>query len=260
MNFSPKLLNSVILALFVAGCASTPQQEFSNNTPPLNEQETCDRTDEGYDEIRRIFNEILTTSKTDSSTQRDFDLELKISSSKTQKTLSPKTQKTSTTFEKTSRTSRKISRRSKDFFVPSEHLLLTAENKATHPGKKILEIGKQMKINGEIVRGGCWDYVNEVYTRAGYPDRSGKRRTVFTGTKRKGPYASPHLIEQGDFVYYVNHSYRGIEHSAIFVDWLDYDRKTALMLSYAGEGRRSPARYLPYDLSNVYRIVRARNH
>ncbi len=57
-------------------------------------------------------------------------------------------------------------------------------------------------------------------------------------------------------VYYLNHSYANIEHSAIFVDWLNRHQKNALMLSYAGQNRRTPAQLLPYDLSHVYRIER----
>lgn len=108
----------------------------------------------------------------------------------------------------------------------------------------------------EIVRGSCWDYSNAVYTRAGYPNNRKSRVTVFKGTKKRGPYADASLIRAGDWLYYINHSYNGIEHSAIFVKWVDYRRYMGLMLSYGGEKRREPARYLQYDLSNVYRIIR----
>ncbi|MBL7996243.1 DUF2914 domain-containing protein, partial [bacterium] len=54
-----------------------------------------------------------------------------------------------------------------------------------------------------------------------------------------------------------NHSYNNIEHSAIFIEWIDIENKIALMLSYGGESRREPARYIPYDLSSVYGITRA---
>ena len=134
--------------------------------------------------------------------------------------------------------------------------LLIAEQNATPNGRKILQVGRQMTlVNQKIIRGGCWDYANAVYNRAGYRKN---RQTVFKGTKKKGPYADIHLIQSGDFLYYVNHSYNDIEHSAIFVDWVDYKTKTALMLSYAGERRKTPARYKNYDLSNVYRIIRGR--
>ena len=44
-----------------------------------------------------------------------------------------------------------------------------------------------------------------------------------------------------------------------FLTWVDAEQREALMLSYAGSRRPEPARYLPYDLSSVYRIVRARD-
>jgi hypothetical protein len=137
-----------------------------------------------------------------------------------------------------------------------EQQLDEAENKATPPARKVLQTGRQMAlVNGEIIRGGCWDYANTVYNRAGYKKH---RQTVFKGAKRQGPYADASLIQHGDFLYYVNHSYGDVEHSAIFVDWLDYQSKTALMLSYAGERREQPAHYKPYELTNVYQIIRAK--
>ncbi|MCK5719756.1 MAG: hypothetical protein KAH84_07375 [Thiomargarita sp.] len=143
---------------------------------------------------------------------------------------------------------------------PTEQdIIINAEQKATPPGRKILMTGRKMIADGLILPGGCWDYINEVYNRAGYPNRGKKRQTIFKGTKNRGPYANINLIQPGDFLYYINHSYNDIEHSAIFVDWLDFNHKEALMLSYGGESRRDPARYLPYELSNVYRITRAKD-
>jgi hypothetical protein len=138
-------------------------------------------------------------------------------------------------------------------------LIVMAEQKATPEGRAILATGRQMIEDELILPGGCWDYINEVYNRAGYPNQRSKRQTIFKGTKARGPYADISQIQPGDFLYYINHSYGDIEHSAIFVDWVDYDNKQALMLSYGGENRRQPARYLPYDLSHVYRIIRAKN-
>lgn len=136
-------------------------------------------------------------------------------------------------------------------------LLLEAEDRAAPSGRKVLETGRVMTlINQEIVRGSCWDYANEVFNRAGFPNRSGARQTVFKGSKSKGPYAAADAISPGDFLYYINHSYNDVEHSAIFVGWIDRQRREALMLSYGGERRKAPARYRSYDLSHVYRIIR----
>ena len=143
---------------------------------------------------------------------------------------------------------------SKEGFVAS---LLKAEDSADETGRKILMTGRLMTIEKrEIVRGSCWDYTNAVYTRSGYPNDKTSRMIVFKGTKAKGPYADAKLIKPGDWLFYVNHSYNGIEHSAIFIKWVDYNSKNAMMLSYGGEKRNEPARYLTYDLSNVYQIIR----
>ena len=139
------------------------------------------------------------------------------------------------------------------------HLILAAEHKANPAGRKILAIGRKMAlIDKVIITGSCWDYANEIYNRAGYPNHPKKRYTVFKG-KKKGPYANIYSIQSGDFLYYINHSYGDVEHSAIFVDWLDYHNKHALMLSYGGENRRKPARYKSYKLSSVFRIIRAKD-
>lgn len=102
-----------------------------------------------------------------------------------------------------------------------------------------------------IIQGGCWDYLNAVFKRAGVT-----RDTIHKGTYGQGPYANSGEIEVGDWLYYINHGYNGIEHSGLFVGWVDEQAKQALILSYAGESRREPARYRVYDLSNVYQIMR----
>ena len=135
-------------------------------------------------------------------------------------------------------------------------IMIQAENKADSVGRLILFKGREMTvINAEILPGGCWDYINHVYNRAGFP--TNKRKNIYRSVKA-GPYADVELIQYGDWLYYVNHSYGGVEHSAIFVDWVDKENKQALMLSYGGEKRQQPARYLVYDLSSVYQIVRGK--
>ncbi len=141
--------------------------------------------------------------------------------------------------------------------VPLTKRLLQAEAKASKSGKKVLEVGRKMTlVNKEIVRGSCWDYADTVYQRAGFSRQYQQRQIIFKGSKRKGPYADIAQIKPGDFLYYINHSYGNIEHSAIFIDWEDKNKKMALMLSYGGENRKSPARYRVYDLSHVYHITR----
>ena len=110
-----------------------------------------------------------------------------------------------------------------------------------------------MVESGEIVRGSCWNWLDTVYRRSGYG--KGRRRKVFASRKR-GPYAKLSTLRPGDWIFHVNHSYGGIEHSGMFVDWLDRKQGRALMLSYGGEGRRRPGRYRPYDIHHTYTIIR----
>ena len=138
--------------------------------------------------------------------------------------------------------------------------LKSAEKNADGPGRSVLKTGRVMTVDRqEIVRGSCWDYSNEVYNRAGYPNTRKNRATVFKGTKKRGPYAKASQIKPGDWLYFINHSYNGVEHSSIFVKWTNYKQRIGLMLSYGGEKRNQPARYREYDLSNVYQIIRPVN-
>ena len=132
-------------------------------------------------------------------------------------------------------------------------LLNAAEARATKEGRDILRLSRSMISSNEKITGSCWNYINTVYNRSGHPQM--KRDIVFKG-KLRGPFADHDLIQPGDWLYYVNHSYNGIEHSGIFVDWTDREKGEALMISYAGEKRKTPARYKVYKLTNVYNIIR----
>lgn len=138
--------------------------------------------------------------------------------------------------------------------VDSEYLplLSNAETHSSQAAREVISTARTMALNERtIVQGGCWDYLNAVFKRAGVT-----RDTVHKGAYRQGPYADSSAIEIGDWLYYINHGYRGVEHSGLFVGWVDETSKQALILSYAGENRREPARYRVYDLSNVYQIMR----
>lgn len=138
--------------------------------------------------------------------------------------------------------------------VDSEYLpiLGQAETQSSPAAREVISTARAMALNERtIIQGGCWDYLNAVFKRAGVT-----RDTVHKGVYRQGPYANSSEIQAGDWLYYINHGYRGIEHSGLFVGWVNESAKQALMLSYAGESRREPARYKVYDLSNVYQIMR----
>lgn len=137
-----------------------------------------------------------------------------------------------------------------------EDILSYAEDHSTEHGKRILLTSRDMISNQEVFVGGCWDYINEVYNRAGYPS---KRRETAYKSKYKGPYVKSDNIQTGDWLYFVNHSYRDIEHSAIFVAWIDRDTKEALMVNYVGGNKKQPATYKRFILDKVYNIFRARD-
>lgn len=118
---------------------------------------------------------------------------------------------------------------------------------------RVLEIGMDMALFSKtIILGSCWDFVNEVYKRAGV---TASKKTIFK-SKLKGPYANQNLVKPGDWVYHINKSYNNIEHSAIFICWKDFKNKIAITLSYAGMNRSVPANYGTYDLSNIFAIFR----
>ncbi len=138
--------------------------------------------------------------------------------------------------------------------VDSQYLpiLSQAESQSSTAAREVISTARTMALNERtIIQGGGWDYLDAVFKRAGVT-----RDTVHKGVYRQGPYAASHEIQAGDWLYYINHGYNGVEHSGLFVGWVDESAKQALMLSYAGENRREPARYKVYDLSNVYQIMR----
>ncbi|MDO4223386.1 MAG: NlpC/P60 family protein [Acinetobacter sp.] len=144
--------------------------------------------------------------------------------------------------------------------IQNQHLSIVehAERHATGKAKKILSQARIMTLtNREIIQGSCWDYIHAVYNRAGVP--MAQREVVFKGKYGQKPYAKSEQIQAGDWLYYVNHQYKNVEHSGLFIGWVDRANKQALMLSYAGQGKKATARYKVYDLSSVYHIMRAKS-
>jgi hypothetical protein len=123
------------------------------------------------------------------------------------------------------------------------------------PGGRVLVAAQEMIDRGTIVVGACWDYVNAVFNRAGFP--ASKRVTVYQ-TKERGPYADPALLVPGDWIYFVNHTFSNVGHSAIFVRWVGIGRRRALTIEYVGRNRLLPGRYTEYDISECYGVFRGR--
>lgn len=121
------------------------------------------------------------------------------------------------------------------------------------PGAKVVAAALTLVNNGTVVKGGCWDWVNRAYDEAGYPAK--KRRVVFQ-SKPEGPYVNAALIRPGDWISFKNLTYGEIGHSAIFVDWIDFERYSAITLEYAGENREIPGRFREYDIFKCYIVAR----
>ncbi len=136
-----------------------------------------------------------------------------------------------------------------------EKILTSAEEKATPEGKTILSTGRVMVENRKVVRGSCWDYANAVYNQSGI---KADQRVTPLKSKIDGPYADLSTIQAGDWLYFINYSFKESDHSGIFVDWTDTEKNRAVVLSYVGGKKKKPGSYRIYDLRHVYYIIRAR--
>ena len=136
-----------------------------------------------------------------------------------------------------------------------EEQLDHAESLATPEGLTVLQTSRSMIAGGEVVVGSCWDFVNAIFDRAGFPPNS--RLTAHKG-RYAGPFADNKAIQPGDWLYFINHSYGDVEHSGIFIGWIDENYTKALVSSYAGGNKPVPGRYRIYDLSQVFNIVRGK--
>ncbi len=135
-------------------------------------------------------------------------------------------------------------------------IIESAEKRADAAARRVLAQARKMVEDKEIIRGSCWNWMDTAYTRAGFPKN---RRIVIYNSTKKGPYVDLARLRPGDWIYHINYSYNGIEHSGMFIGWTNRRKKTALMLSYGGEGRKKPGRYREYDLRSVYHVTRAGN-
>lgn len=137
--------------------------------------------------------------------------------------------------------------------VDLENILNQAEDNADPKGKSILTTGRLMIREKQIIRGSCWDYANALYTKAGYPDN---QRITPLKSKMKGPYADLSSIRPGDWMYFINYSFKESDHSGIFVEWTDFENSKAVVLSYVGGKKKRPGNYKIYNLKHVYYILR----
>ena len=56
-----------------------------------------------------------------------------------------------------------------------------------------------------------------------------------------------------------NLTYGEIGHSGIFLGWLDFEKRSAIVIGYAGENRSMPGRFREYDITRLFGITRGKN-
>lgn len=133
----------------------------------------------------------------------------------------------------------------------------TSGTKINTDGLNVVLKGIEMVADTKkLVRGSCWKYINTVYNSAEFP--SGKRTTIYSA--RKGSrLKNMDLIQPGDWIYHINHSFHNVEHSAIFICWKDYNKKIGITLSHVGQNKSRTGQFGAYDLKSVYNIIRPEN-
>jgi hypothetical protein len=138
-----------------------------------------------------------------------------------------------------------------------------ADPTTTTLGERARDIGEKIVDSRKRRQGACWDFVNVVYTCAGYPE---KLREIAWPPEKKcdqnGPYLKDmDIIQPGDWIMHNNLEYlqrKGIEHSAIFVCWINEKQMSAKTLDYRGENKCEAGHYSEHTLTQVWRIVRAK--
>jgi hypothetical protein len=106
---------------------------------------------------------------------------------------------------------------------------------------------------GTVLKGSCWDFCDAVYADAGVAPKA--RKTIYSAAET-GPYADPAMVRPGDWVSTRNIYSGTVSHSAIFVAWLDFEDRSALMIDYPGNSRPEPGRFRVSDLSKIWMLIR----
>ncbi len=149
----------------------------------------------------------------------------------------------------------RVGRPARETTVKSAAVIARRHARGKTPGAKILAVAVAMVDKKTLVLGACWDFINAVYTRAGFP---AKKRATLYRQPETGPFADPALLQPGDWVMYRNLPYGEIGHSALFVEWIDFDKRSALTIEYVGGKRKIPGRYREADLTKIWGITRGK--
>lgn len=121
-------------------------------------------------------------------------------------------------------------------------------------GLKVVKTGISLVADEKLlVRGSCWKFINTVYNKAGIT--SDLRETIYSA-KKGSRIKNLELVQPGDWIYHVNHSFHNVEHSAIFICWKDFDKKIGITLSHVGQNKLRTGQFGTYDLKSIYNIIR----
>lgn len=117
-----------------------------------------------------------------------------------------------------------------------------AANENLDIGSRIL-FAVELAMKENILGENCWDWADKVYTIADIPQT--KRRIIFNSAGEHGlncgefPAEDKTLsqLEPGDWVYTHNRNYKDFNgnHSMIFVEWIDKEKRIAKMASCHGK-------------------------
>ncbi len=142
-------------------------------------------------------------------------------------------------------------------FSVNAFLNMTAKRaRAKTPGGRVLGVALKHIKKKTIIRGSCYDWINMVYKECGYKGK--KRKSIFSG-KEAGPYANAMLLRPGDWIMFKNLTYGNIGHSGIFLGWLDFEKRSAIVIGYAGQKRVMPGRFREYEITGLFGITRGKD-
>jgi hypothetical protein len=160
------------------------------------------------------------------------------------------------TGQKKNRKGRQASFQKPKLTVNSLFKLNSIRARERNSGGKVLANALKKIRAKTIIKGSCYDWINMVYNENGY---KGKKREKIFWSKESGPYANASKLKPGDWIMFKNLTYGEIGHSGIFLSWLDFDKKSAMVIGYAGQKRTMPGRYREYEITRLFGVLRGKD-
>jgi hypothetical protein len=142
---------------------------------------------------------------------------------------------------------------SPDIKMQTYYTLHQKASSTSLPGGKVLTSALKHIKAKTIIKGSCYDWINMIYKESGY---TGKKRKQIFQKKKDGQYADPLLLQPGDWIMFKNQSYGDSGHSGIFLHWINFETRSALVIGYVGQNRAMPGRYREYDITRTFGIIR----